>query len=92
MVSHGNPQKPRGLNPESEPFHLPEEPTAALSMGAREGIFLQTAGAFSFNVDQPNRVINVHVPMDSGSQCSYITSKASRRLGLNSLGIKHCLL
>ena len=50
-VSHGNPQKPRGLNPESEPFHLPEEPTAALYMGAREGIFLQTAGALAFNVD-----------------------------------------
>ena len=91
MVSHGNPQKPRGLNPESEPFHLPEEPTAALYMGAREGIFLQTAGPLAFNVDQPNRVINVHVLMDSGSQCSHITSKASRRLRLNSLGNKEAL-
>ena len=30
MISHGNSQKPRGLNPELEPFHLPEELTAAL--------------------------------------------------------------
>ena len=47
---------------------------------------LQTARAFAFNLTQCERRIVVHVLMDSGSQCSYITHKA--KLRLRSMGTK----
>jgi hypothetical protein len=50
--------------------------------------FLQTAQTRAFNLDQPSRQITLHVLLDSGSQCSYITHRASRRLGLRAIGKK----
>ena len=74
----------RGLNPITPPFRPPEPPSTT----CYAAILLQLVKAIVFNLNQSTRKNTVHILMDSGSQCSYITSKACRKLGLKSLGTK----
>ena len=42
----------------------------------------------AFNLEQPTKRETLHILMDSGSQSSYITSRACRALSLRKLGTK----
>ena len=79
--------KQRGLNPEAPPFKQPE-PTTSCYTSASDTILLQTAKVFAFNLREPSRKIIAHILFDSGSQCSYISERACRRLGLDPLGTR----
>ena len=76
-----------GLNPETLPFEPPHA-TNAFLVNDTSAILFQTAQAIVFNLEQPERRMQVHVLLDSGSQCSYITEGACERLALRSLGCK----
>ena len=78
----------RGLNPTTPPFRPPEPPSTICNAGSNTAILLQLVKAIVINLNQPTRKNTVHILMDGGSQCSYITSKACRKLGLKSLGTK----
>ena len=63
--------------------------STAMTCNVGRGIvLLQTACTVAFNVNEPERRVVVHILLDSGSQCSYITHKTCNRLGLSSLGTK----
>ena len=78
-------QKP--LNPEAPPYNQTESTTICCTSTSNV-ILLQTAKTFVFNLNDPTRKITVHVLLDSGSQCSYITEQICRRLRLESLGTR----
>ena len=63
-------------------------PTTTCYAGNREATLLQVACVPICNLNDPSKRICVHVLLDSGSQCSYITKSACQRLGLRSLGTK----
>uniref|UniRef100_A0A1X7TJH0 Uncharacterized protein n=1 Tax=Amphimedon queenslandica TaxID=400682 RepID=A0A1X7TJH0_AMPQE len=79
--------KPVGLNPKTPSFDMPI-PTKTYYAGVNEATFLQVACAHICNLNDPSKKICVHILLDSGSQCSYITKGACKKLGLNSLGTK----
>ena len=88
-LSSSKPSLPtqKRLDPEAPPYKQPE-PTTTCCASTSNAILLQTAKAFAFNLEQPSRNITVHILMDSGSQCSYITEQACRKLRLKSLGTR----
>ena len=77
----------RGLNPETPPFEPPQA-TGSFLVNGTNAILLQTAQAIAFNLEQPEKRMQLHVLLDSGSQCSYVTKGACKRLALCSLGSK----
>ena len=81
QVSHGH---SRALDPQIEPF----DPSATCYKGTHNCVLLQTATVHAFNLEQPTKGETLHVLMDSGSQSSYITSRACKALSLRKLGTK----
>lgn len=77
----------RDLNAETPAFR-PSQSTSSCYVGGSETVFLQIAKASVFNLDQPDKRLNLHILLDSGSQCSYMTSSACKKLALSSLGRK----
>ena len=75
------------LDPEAPPYKQPE-PTTTCCASASNAILLEIAKAIAFNLEQPSRNITMHILMDCGSQCSYITEQACRKLRLKSLGTR----
>ena len=74
----------QALDPQAEPF----DPSATCDTGTHNCVLLQTATVHAFNLEQPTKRETLHVLMDSGSQSSYITSRACRTLSLRKLGTK----
>ena len=77
----------RGLNPKTPSFE-PTQTAATFLANDTSAIFLQTAQATAFNLEQPCKRMKLHLILDSGSQCSYITKNACKRLALRFLGSK----
>ena len=64
------------------------QPTTTCYVSTCNTVFLQTAKAPAFNVEQPHKKMNAQLLLDSGSQCSYITERACKKLALKPLGTK----
>ena len=77
----------KSLDPKTIPFQ-PSSTAMTCNVGRGDIVLLQTACTVAFNVNEPERRVVVHILLDSGSQCSYITHKTCNRLGLSSLGTK----
>ena len=77
----------RGLNPETPPFQS-SSMTMTCNTGVGNVVLLQTACTFAFNLNNHRKRVVAHVLLDSGSQCSYITSAICKRLGLKPLGTR----
>ena len=75
------------LNQEAPPYNQTESTTICCTSTSNV-ILLQTAKTFVFNLNDPTRKITVHVILDGGSQCSYITEQTYRRLRLKFLGTR----
>ena len=69
----------QGLNPETPPFDPPQA-TGSFLVNGTNAILLQTAQAIASNLEQPEKRMQLHVLLDSGSQCSIITKGACKRL------------
>ena len=76
-------QGEKSLNPKAEPFK-----SASLFVDHDSTVLLQTARAECFNVENADRHINLRMTFDCGSQRSYITEQACKRLDLKPVG-KH---
>ena len=75
-----------GRNPAAAPFQ-PSTSTALWADG-RNAILLQTAQTTAFNLASPERLCNVRIVFDGGSQRSYVTEQVARRLLLATEGEK----
>ena len=62
--------------------------TMTCNTGVGNVVLLQTACTFTFNLNFPRKRIVAYVLLDSGSQCSYITSAICKSLGLKPLGTR----
>ena len=69
------------LNPKAEPYR-----SSALFVDASGTILLQTARAMCFNYENERKRVELRFAFDSGSQRSYVTERACRKLCLKSIG------
>lgn len=76
-----------GLNPEAPPF--PSTPTSSnfCASNARS-VLLQTARACIYSIAEPRHSLEVRLLLDSGSQRSYLSERASRQLALEPKGVQ----
>ena len=77
----------RGLNPEIPPFQS-SSMTMTCNTGVSNLVLLLTAHTFAFNLNFPRKRVLAHVLLDSGSQCSNVTSAICKGLGLKPLGTR----
>ena len=75
------------MNPKTPSFE-PTQTAATFLANDTSAIFLQTAQATAFNLEQPCKRMKLHIILDSGSQCSYIPKNACKTLALHFLGSK----
>ena len=61
------------LNPEALTY-TPNTNDRALWTYSSRRVLLQIATAVVFNPDDPSQATQVHIVLDTGSQCSYITN------------------
>ena len=73
------------LNPEAPPFHSITANTAVCSTNAKS-VLLQTARAAFYNPKFPGTRVELRMLLDGGSQRSYLTERARRRLDLAPVG------
>ena len=73
------------LNPEAPPFHSTTANTAVCSTNAKL-VLLQTARAAFYNPKFPETRVELRMLLDGGSQRSYLTERARRRLDLAPVG------
>jgi hypothetical protein len=84
--NEGNEKQPDGLNPDAPPVRSP-----TLLTEVNVPILLQTAQALLYSPDRSQHM-TVKIIFDNGSQRSYITEQARKKLSLRTLGRKELFI
>ncbi len=69
------------LNPEAPPF-ISNSTTSAVCSTNVKSVLLQTAQAVTYNLQSLETRVDLRILLDSGSQRSYVTERARRKLNL----------
>ena len=81
LAQTGESTNPPRLNPGANPY-TPPTTTTALCSGRQKSILLQTARCVLQNPKKPQKLAEIRLLLDSGSQKSYLSERAMQLLGL----------